>query len=207
MAVEAATRASPAWEVASEAARPEAVDPLLSCLVALTKLFERPYSPEALRAGLPLDDGRLTPALFLRAAARAGLTGKIVRRALPDISAFVLPALLLLDQRDACVLLRVRDDGMAEVLLPETGEGVHEVAFDTLVHRYSGHAIFVRPEYRYDGRPIEAVQSPGQAPLPALVCRARPAFGHLDPIRASPLRLSGVSFRFVELLAPQRDIA
>lgn len=152
MAVEAAARVSPAWEVASEAARPEAVDPLLACLVALTKLFERPYSPEALRAGLPLDDGRLTPALFLRAAARAGLTGKIVRRELTQISAFVLPAVLLLDQREACVLLRVRDDGMAEVLLPETGEGIHEVAFNTLAHRYTGHAVFVRPEYRYDGR-------------------------------------------------------
>ena len=60
-------------------------DPLLFCLVALTQLLERPTSPEALKAGLPLEEGRLTPELALRAAARAGLSARLVRRdARPD---------------------------------------------------------------------------------------------------------------------------
>ena len=60
-------------------------DPLLACLVELTHLHGRPSTRAALSAGLPLENGCLTPSLFARAAARAGLSSKIVRRALPDI--------------------------------------------------------------------------------------------------------------------------
>lgn len=45
-------------------------DPLLDCLVLLIRMEGRSLSPAALRAGLPLEDGRLTPALFVRAAQR-----------------------------------------------------------------------------------------------------------------------------------------
>ena len=47
-------------------------DPLLGCLVVLTRLEHNPFSPETLIAGLPLVDNKLTPELFIRAAARAG---------------------------------------------------------------------------------------------------------------------------------------
>src|SRR5215218_5251928 len=47
-------------------------DPLLASLVALAHLLDRPSSADSLRSGLPLEDERLTPALFPRAAERAG---------------------------------------------------------------------------------------------------------------------------------------
>ena len=46
-------------------------DSLLDCLVMLTGIHGCPMSGEALKAGLPLVDNVLTPALFERAAARA----------------------------------------------------------------------------------------------------------------------------------------
>ncbi|MES9967850.1 MAG: hypothetical protein ABW074_11350, partial [Sedimenticola sp.] len=57
-------------------------DPLLECLVMLSRIEGRPMSADALKAGLPLVDYRLTPELFPRAAERAGLTSRLVRRPL-----------------------------------------------------------------------------------------------------------------------------
>ena len=56
--------------------------------------------PSGWCAGLPLEDGRLTPALALRAAARAGLAARLVRRPLDRISDLTLPCILLLEGRD-----------------------------------------------------------------------------------------------------------
>ncbi|MEQ8699556.1 MAG: type I secretion system permease/ATPase, partial [Bauldia litoralis] len=127
-------------------------DPLLDCLVIVTAIFERPQSADALSAGLPLVDGKLTPELFLRAAERAGLSSRIVRRKLDDISNLSLPAVLLLKEGKACILVRKRDDGRAAVVLPETGHGVSEISLDTLATQYAGHAIFARPEFQFDQR-------------------------------------------------------
>ena len=71
-------------------------DPLLDCLVELTRLHGRPSTRAALSAGLPLEGGCLTPSLFARAAARGGLSSRIVRRKLGAIDAALLPVFLLL---------------------------------------------------------------------------------------------------------------
>ena len=39
-------------------------DPILESLVIFTKLYNRPFSAEALIADLPVEKGRLTPRLF-----------------------------------------------------------------------------------------------------------------------------------------------
>ncbi|UUZ49612.1 hypothetical protein LP420_04970 [Massilia sp. B-10] len=43
-------------------------DPLLDCLVELTRIYGRPSTRAALSAGLPLPKEGLTPSLFARAA-------------------------------------------------------------------------------------------------------------------------------------------
>ncbi|MCG2634226.1 MAG: type I secretion system permease/ATPase [Gammaproteobacteria bacterium] len=127
-------------------------DPLLSCLVLISRLEQRPQSAAAFAAGLPLEDGRLTPPLFVRAAERAGLSARIVKRPLGDISRLVLPAVLLLKNQQACVLTGLGTDGEAEVIFPESGEATAQVAPDDLAALYSGYAIFVRPAHRFDSR-------------------------------------------------------
>ena len=81
-------------------------DPLAACLAVAARLYGQPVSAEALTAGLPLDEGRLTPALAGRAAERAGLTARVVKIALPDINPALLPVILLAKDRSACVLVK-----------------------------------------------------------------------------------------------------
>src|SRR6185503_6705114 len=126
-------------------------DPLVKCLVLLTRFFNRPYSEETLCAGLPLVDNRLTPDLFVRAAERAGLTAKVARRPIERISPLVLPVVLLLVNAQACILKAVRADGRCEIVDPDTG-GASEIAIDELRKLYAGHAIFVPQQLRFDSR-------------------------------------------------------
>ncbi|MCP4596960.1 type I secretion system permease/ATPase [Neptuniibacter sp.] len=123
-------------------------DPLLGCLVHLTKQNHKPFSPEVLCDGLPLENNRLTPKLFIRAAKRAGFAAQVLPRKLNDISPLVLPAVLLLEGDKACILQRVDEDGTAVIIQPESG-GEHSVSLELLQESYTGYAIFVRLEYRF----------------------------------------------------------
>ena len=97
-------------------------DPLLGCLLILARIHNRCASAEALTVGLPLINHRLTPQLFSRAAEQAGLSAKVVKRDLPYISDLGLPAVLVLQNGDACVLVR-REETCVTVVLPESGTG------------------------------------------------------------------------------------
>jgi ATP-binding cassette subfamily C protein LapB len=131
-------------------------DPLLGCLLALTRLHNRPVSADTLTAGLPLVEHCLTPELFIRAAQRVGFSAKLVRRPLDKISDLVLPAVLLLRDRQACVLVG-RRDGKAQIILPESDIGTQDIALDDLHQRCTGYAIFMRPAYRFDARTADSV--------------------------------------------------
>jgi ATP-binding cassette subfamily C protein LapB len=131
-------------------------DPLLACLVELTRLYGRPSTRAALSAGLPLEKGCLTPSLFARAATRAGLSSKIVRRPLDAIDSALLPVILLLKGDQACVLLGWNEDGsIARLLYPETGQGEVTLSREALAERYLGIALFVRPRFSFDARTPE----------------------------------------------------
>ena len=128
-------------------------DPLLDCLVLLAELYEKPASREGLRAGLPLVNDRLTPELCGRAAERAGLSARLVRRPLARIPALLLPAVLLLRDDRSCVLTGIdASRGRVRVLQPESGGAEGEVPLEELDALYLGHAIFVRPAPRFDER-------------------------------------------------------
>ena len=128
-----------------------AYDPLLASLVHVTGLLGRPWSAETLSAGLPVPETGLTPELFVRAAARAGLTARVIARPLAEIPSLVLPVVLLLNDRQACVLVARGEDGRAQVLLPESG-GVCDLDLAEIASRYAGHAVFVQRRPSFDAR-------------------------------------------------------
>lgn len=131
-------------------------DPLLGCLVILTRIEHNPFSPETLIAGLPLLNNKLTPELFVRAASRANLSSQIVQRDLADISNLVLPCVLLLDNRQACVLNSINQKKKtAKIIQPESKEGEIDISLKELAHEYSGYAIYTRPTYKFDQRTDE----------------------------------------------------
>lgn len=128
-------------------------DPLLDCLVELTRIHGRPSTHAALSAGLPLLEGVLTPSLFARAAARAGFSSKVVRRPLAKIDTALLPVVLLLAGNESCLLLSWDDDNQtARLLFPDSGQGAVTLSREQLAERYTGVAIFSRPHFRFDQR-------------------------------------------------------
>ncbi len=122
-------------------------DPLLDCLIEITRLHGRPCHPAYLCAGLPLDAHGLRPALFARAAQRAGLASKMIRRGLREIDAALLPVIVLLHDNQAAVLLGWQADGAARLLLGDGGQGEVVLAYDELAARYTGMAITCRPQF------------------------------------------------------------
>ena len=134
-------------------------DPLLECLYLLTRMHGVTQSREALSAGLPLVDHKLTPSLFARAAKRAGIASKVMRRQIDEIETALLPVVLLLKDNGACLLVGWENDGtMARVVFPELGEAAVDIERAALEARYAGVAIFARPEYRFDRRAPEVAR-------------------------------------------------
>ncbi|KGE77303.1 type I secretion system permease/ATPase [Halomonas salina] len=134
-------------------ARSAVQDELLECLQSIALAHEHDVSADALTAGLPLEEGRLTPGIFPRAAARAGLSARIVRSRLVQLNPALFPAVLLLEPGRACVLLALDLKARrARVIFPELGEAETEVDLDGLQASYSGQAIYVRPRFRFDAR-------------------------------------------------------
>jgi len=131
-------------------------DSLLECLLIVIQAHGGTLSRESAINGLPLVNNRLTPSLFRRAAKRAGFTSNVVKKPLEDLNASLFPAILLLDKEEACVLLGWNDDGQSvRVVFPELGESEVALEKEELAKRYTGHAIFARPEFRFDARTPE----------------------------------------------------
>jgi len=120
-------------------------DPLRASLETLTQQLERPTSASALVAGLPLEDGLMTPELASRALARAGLSARLIRRDLDAIDDWATPCVLLLKERGSCVVVGRPERDRLVVIFPETDRGAVEIPADELARRYTGYAIFARP--------------------------------------------------------------
>jgi ATP-binding cassette subfamily C protein LapB len=137
---------------AAPAAAPRGVDavpaddPYALCLAAFLAVADRPVSIAALTAGLPLEDGRVTPTVMLRALERAGYTARLAKRPLSGLKPMYLPAILFLKEREACILTR-RDGSMLHIHDPVAGSDV-AIAEADLARDYSGHCMFARRSAR-----------------------------------------------------------
>jgi ATP-binding cassette subfamily C protein LapB len=137
-------------------------DPLLDCLIQLTKLHGHPAARTGLVSGLPLVMNRLTVELFSRAADRADLSSRVLKKPLDQISPLQLPAILLLQGRQACVLVKIQGlDEKFRILQPETGMGEKVITKAELEKIYTGYAIFARPKYRLERKSLDEL-SPGK---------------------------------------------
>ncbi|MBV1950847.1 MAG: type I secretion system permease/ATPase [Cycloclasticus sp.] len=131
-------------------------DPLLLALLSVCKLLQSPHSADSLTAGLPLVNNKLSPALFVRAAQRAGFSTGLVRRPLAEISNLVLPAVLLLKDNKTCVLIAQHGESCT-IILPEADSGEKTVESKTLNDTYSGAAFFIQENHRFDDRTSDSV--------------------------------------------------
>jgi len=136
------------------------MDALLDCLVLFTKLYHKPFSAEALTAGLPIEPGAESPelfsinnskGLFSRAAARAGLKSSIMRRPLAQISPLQLPMIILLSNQGACILDSFNaDNTQAKIIMPAEEAIEQWVDIEDLSDEYIGFGFMVKKAFEYE---------------------------------------------------------
>ncbi|SER97619.1 ATP-binding cassette, subfamily C, LapB [Pseudomonas sp. NFACC02] len=102
-----------------------------------------------LSTGLPLPNQRLSPDLLARAAARAGLQGRLLTRKLEQIPAIALPAMLLLKE-GRCAVLLGWDADVARLLISESDGGEVRVEREALAQDFSGKVFFAQPQHKFD---------------------------------------------------------
>ena len=83
-------------------------DPLLRCLAWILSRNNIDASEASIRHGLPVDTGRLTPSMMCRAAEKFGFSAGIFKKSLGKISSLALPAILVLENGDACILTAIK---------------------------------------------------------------------------------------------------
>lgn len=155
-------------------------DPLASALIYLAGFHGRTISREALIAGLPIVNGRLTAALVERAGLRAGLEIEPVKRALQDIPALVLPVLLIMKDGMPLVLSSLNEIGeTARVVDPEQPQSGKSIPFSELASRYSGYAFLVKPAASADARTVAAGDLPQTHWFWSVVRRFGSNYGHV----------------------------
>ncbi|OPA79814.1 type I secretion system permease/ATPase [Campylobacter pinnipediorum] len=134
-------------------------DELLECLVIFTKLHNNPYSTDALTIGLPVEDGEEvelfslsgSKSLFSRAAMRAGFASTLVKKQLEDISPLVLPCILMLRGKRACILQSISSDKTtANIIVPDIANGVSTIELEKLKNEYLGYAYYLKKEFSPD---------------------------------------------------------
>jgi ATP-binding cassette, subfamily C, bacterial LapB len=160
LSAEATTRARPKVRDASAVSSPPG-DPLADALLFLAAHHGRPISRDVLLAGLPILDGRLPPPLFERAAIKAGLEAKAVRRRLSDIPALVLPVVLSMRDGSTRILMAIDlDSKTASVVDPSSKKSAQLRALSELSDEYLGYAFLVRPASTADARAVAAGDLP-----------------------------------------------
>jgi ATP-binding cassette subfamily C protein LapB len=139
-------------------------DALAHALAWLTRHHGRERSPESLLAGLPVS-GRLSPDQALRALREAGFSAGLVQRGIAELHHLLLPAVLLLNEGDACIVV-ARHTGDArryDIVMPGREHHACAATCAELEAEYTGVALVATPLPASNaGRPdADLMRSPG----------------------------------------------
>jgi ATP-binding cassette subfamily C protein LapB len=154
-------------------------DPLVDSLLYLASHHGRAVSRNALVAGLPLVNGRLTAALVERAGQRAGLDIKPEKRRLEQIPALVLPALLVMKDGSALIMTGVSESGGVIDCMEPNDLAPKRLSSASLAETYSGYMFLVRPEPAADERTVAAGDLPSSHWFWSVVRRFGSNYGHV----------------------------
>lgn len=128
-------------------------DSLLDSLALICRLYGVATSKDALVSGLPLRDGKMTPELLKRSAERVNLAVTILKKPLNEIRPEFLPAILLLQDEQACVVTQLDSvNNQAAVIFPELGETAVTMSLAELAERSLGYLIVAKLKYVFDKR-------------------------------------------------------
>jgi ATP-binding cassette subfamily C protein LapB len=124
-------------------------DALLHSMVFLTRHHGKERSPDSMLDGLPID-GLLNPDQAVRVMRAAGYNAGLMQRDIGQIHALLLPAILLLKNGDACVLVRRLDtprgqSPVCEIVMPGPEFHTCRASEAELAQEYLGFALVATP--------------------------------------------------------------
>lgn len=121
-------------------------DPILRAVQHLAVLWGRPASRDAIVAGLPLENGRLTERLLEPALERVGLHGRNTRKSLGQLADFEMPAVYVSLQGRLQVCMARGANGTLRCFNADTGQ---EQTLDrtTVDLRIKRNLLIVQPVY------------------------------------------------------------
>ena len=130
---------TPGWDLDNDA--------LAHALSWLTRYHGRERTAESLLAAQPLE-GRIGPDQALHALREAGFSAGLVQRALPDLPGQLLPAVLLLNGGDACIVVaRHADDATRyDIVMPGREHHACTATEAELQAEYTGVALVSTPQ-------------------------------------------------------------
>lgn len=140
-------------------------DTLLDVFVLFTKLFHKPYTKEALLAGLPIHESQKlfttgnSKSLFSRVASRTGLKTTLIKKPINEILGLHLPMILLLSNDNVCILERFSDDKTEVKIIYPEGDGLEQwLSTKDLESEYLGFAYMLKKEFEYDNNNSRTLQ-------------------------------------------------
>jgi len=141
--------AAPGWDIES--------DPLAHAISWLTRHHGRERSPESLLSGLPVS-GRLGPDQALRALREAGFSAGLVQRKISELHHLLLPAVLLLKEGDACIVVArdVVDPQRYDIVMPGREHHACQAGEAELAAEYTGFALVTTPRAASSHAPQDA---------------------------------------------------
>lgn len=154
--------APPVWDLENDA--------LAHALSWLTRHHGRERTPESLLAHLPLN-GPVGPDQAVRALREAGFNAGLVQRAVGELHAMLLPAVLLLRGGDACIVVARRGEpapaggGAYDIVMPGREHVACTATEAELQSEYTGVALVAAPMAAADLAPGDATRHGQQASL------------------------------------------
>ncbi|MCD4668783.1 MAG: type I secretion system permease/ATPase [Sulfurimonas sp.] len=143
-------------------------DSLLDSLVLYTKLFHKPFTADALMAGLPVHNSQdsqelfsvgSSKSLFSRVAGRAGLKSTLIQRPIKQMLQLQLPMILLLSNDYTCILESFSPDRKKVKIIYPDGEGVEAwMSVEELESEYLGFAFMLKKEFQYSEKNSRTLQ-------------------------------------------------
>ena len=129
-------------------------DTLLESLLFLSKYHKRTASLESLIAGLAIYNSLMTPSMFEKSAKRIGLITKAVTRKISEIDNLVLPAVMILNNNKACVVLNIDlQKNQATLIMPHlSSDSQINLSINELEKLYTGNLFIVKPAYNFENR-------------------------------------------------------
>jgi len=123
-------------------------DDLEQCLTFVAAHLTLPVSEAAVRAHRVGNESPLTPDGFIDAAKRHGMVAALGEHTLATLGNSLLPAVALLKNGRAVVLIERIDEERFALFDPALGKQPVETNVSALEEAYIGHLIAVRARYR-----------------------------------------------------------